>query len=59
MECPIVEYNQGAPSLSEYIDFMRERNFYPFSITEQHTRGCNLLQMDVMFVNGNLRDKMS
>lgn len=56
MECPIVEYNEGAPSFSQYIDFMKARDFHPIAMPEQHTRGGQLLQIDVVFIRGDLRD---
>lgn len=59
MECPILEYNEGAPSFSQYIDFMRVRNFHPIAIPEQHTRRGQLLQVDVMFIRGDLRDRLT
>lgn len=54
MECPIVDYNQGAPSLDQYLDFMRENEFCPIAITEQHTHDHLLLQIDVLFSRKDL-----
>lgn len=59
MECPIVDYNQGAPSFDQYLDFMRENQFRPIAITEQHTRGHLLLQIDVLFARKDLLELLA
>ena len=50
MECPILEYNVGAPTLAEYISYMRGRGFLPHDLFEIHTKRGVLIQIDIMFV---------
>lgn len=54
LECPVLEYNIGAPKFQEYIEFMRKHNYLPHSVVELHWMGSNvgnvLIQMDIAFV---------
>jgi FkbM family methyltransferase len=49
LECPIIEYNEAAPTLHEYFQFMDERGFTPIDVIEWHRRGARALQLDVLF----------
>ena len=49
LECPIVEYNEGAPTIHEYFRFMDEHGFTPVDVVEWHMRGGRALQLDVLF----------
>lgn len=53
LEVSLVEYNQGAPLISEIIDKMREYNFYMLDIIEYHSFshlfGGAIFQLDVLF----------
>ena len=50
LELPILEYNIGAPKISECLDFMRAHNFIPIELLEVHKAGEFLVQIDVGFV---------
>jgi FkbM family methyltransferase len=51
LECPIVEYNLGAPKFDEYISFMHSIGFIPVRVTEVHILLNTLIQIDLAFVN--------
>ncbi len=51
MECPIVQYNLGAPKLEEYLDFMKKIDFLPIKIFEQHIDRGLLIQIDILFMS--------
>ena len=36
IECPIINYNHGAPKINDYLDFFRINNFIPLDILEIH-----------------------
>jgi FkbM family methyltransferase len=50
LELPILEYNIGAPKISECLDFMKDNNFIPIELLEVHKAGEFLVQIDVGFV---------
>lgn len=49
LECPIVEYNDGAPTIYEYFRFMDEHGFTPIDVVEWHGRRGRAMQLDVLF----------
>lgn len=51
LECPIVEYNLGAPKFDDYLTFMQSIGFTPVRVTEVHVLLSTLIQIDVAFVN--------
>ena len=51
LEVPIFSYNSGAPSFSEYLDFMEANRFFPWRILHEHQVNQRLLQVDVGFVS--------
>ena len=53
IECSWVEYNEGAPGLSDVIRFMSEQEFSPICIGEIHRDATTntLIQTDVLFGN--------
>ena len=51
LECPIVQYNIGAPKLEEYLNFMKEIDFLPIKIFEQHIDRGLLIQVDILFIS--------
>ena len=59
MECPIIKYNYGAPTLTDYVKFMEEIGFFPSEIGEIHNREEDfmLLQVDILFINKNRTTK--
>lgn len=56
-ECPIIRYNEGAPSISEYLEFFRSKNFIPIDIFEIHRAENILLQIDIMFVRSVIKER--
>ena len=58
LECPIIQYNLGAPGIGEYISFMKQRRFVPMHVLEVHRSEEVLLQIDIMFISENARDKL-
>ena len=56
-ECPIIRYNDGAPSIADYLDFFRNKNFIPFDIFEVHRAENILLQIDIMFVRSAIKEQ--
>jgi len=50
LECPIIMYNQGSPSLHEIVSFMATLNFIPSDIFECHTGIDGLIQVDIAFL---------
>jgi FkbM family methyltransferase len=57
IECPIIEYNLGAPRLTDYLQYMRELGYLPFEICEQHFGDDILLQVDIMFIKKSVYEK--
>jgi len=49
-ECPIVQYNDGAPRLHEYIDARADLDYLPQDVFEVHNQRGVLLQIDVLFL---------
>lgn len=50
IECPIIKYNEGAPNISDYLEFFKSKNFIPVDIFEIHRSENTLLQIDIMFI---------
>lgn len=50
IECSLVDYNKGAPQLTEMLAYMKSHDFLPCDICEEHRKGGALIQMDVLFV---------
>jgi hypothetical protein len=59
MECPIVEYNLGAPKLNDYLEFMKKLGFRPLKIFEQHMQMGVLIQIDIMFISSAAYTKIT
>ena len=57
-ECPIVQYNLGAPELNEYFAYFKSKGFLLLRITEQHSNKGSLLQIDILFLKNSLRKKL-
>ena len=51
LECPLVEYNQGAPNIQSYLVAMQDLGFVPVDITEIHYMNNLAVQIDIAFVN--------
>lgn len=50
IECALVDYNEGAPQLTEMLAYMKSQNFLPCDVCEEHRKGGALVQIDVLFV---------
>jgi FkbM family methyltransferase len=49
LELPIIEYNIGAPKITEYLDFMKNIGFLPLDLLEVHKANEILVQVDIGF----------
>lgn len=58
LECPVLKYNAGAPSLTEYIDYMKSQNFMPSDVLEVHSHDKALIQIDMMFINITTKERL-
>ena len=56
LECPIIQYNEGAPSIGEYINYMKEKRFVPYDVLEIHRSEEVLLQIDILFISEAARE---
>jgi hypothetical protein len=57
LECPIIQYNKGAPNIGDYIAYMKEKNFIPYDLLEVHRSEEVLLQVDILFISEAAREK--
>lgn len=51
LECPLVEFNQGAPNISQYLSEMQRLGFIPWSTVELHLMLNVFVQIDIAFIN--------
>ena len=49
-ECPIIEYNAGAPNIAEYLNFFRDHDYIPVDVNEIHRAEDTVLQIDLIFM---------
>lgn len=57
-ECPIIEYNLGAPNIQEYLNFFDYFGFYPMDILETHFMDNVLVQIDIVFMKKELKNNL-
>ena len=57
-ECPIIRYNTGAPNIQEYLDYFRNHKFIPISLLETHYGENTLLQVDIMFMRQESKERL-
>lgn len=50
MECPVMEYNVGAPRFDAYIQALSDFGFFPLQVLEQHLVNGSLMQIDLLFI---------
>lgn len=50
-EVSLYEYNRGAPSFSDFIDFMLSKGFSAVKILEEHYHLGRLIALDIAFLN--------
>jgi FkbM family methyltransferase len=58
LECPIIEFNSRAPNIFEYLMFMSSHGFVPTDVLEIHRAEEILLQIDIMFIRAETKDKL-
>ena len=49
-ECPIIEYNKGAPNIHQYLSFFRDYDYIPIEVTQVHRAEDTVLQIDLIFM---------
>lgn len=51
LECPLIDYNLGAPNLQSYLSTMQDYGFVPIDVTEVHYMNHMAVQIDIAFLN--------
>jgi len=49
-EMPLIEYNSGAPNISQYLDFFRDHDYVPVEMIETHRAEGIVFQLDFAFM---------
>ena len=57
LECPLIEYNFGAPNIQNYLFTMQNLGFRPIDVTEVHYVNNMSVQIDIAFVNSAVAKK--
>ena len=58
LECPIIEYNKGSPNIFDYLMSMSSYGYIPTDVLEIHRSEEVLLQIDVMFIKAETKDRL-
>lgn len=58
IECPIISYNKGAPTLNEYVDYLNKIGFLPIEICDMHHMDKVLIQIDIIFLKKEIFNKI-
>ena len=58
LECLIISYNDGAPSLDEYIKYLDKIGFLPIEICDIHHTDKVLVQIDILFLKKEIFNKI-
>ncbi len=58
LECPIIEFNKGAPNIFDYLMLMSSYGYIPTDVLEIHRSEEVLLQIDVMFIKDETKDRL-
>jgi FkbM family methyltransferase len=58
LECPLMTYNTGAPTIQDYLDFMKSQGFIPFEMTETHIMQDRLVQTDLLFLRATVHERL-
>ena len=58
IECPIMEYNSNSPNFYDYLKYFKEHNFLPVQITEEHMSEDILIQLDMVFMKKETKDRI-
>lgn len=56
-ECPIISYNKGSPSITDYLEYFKSKNFIPIGVFEEHLIEDTLIQLDILFMKKESKDK--
>lgn len=56
-ECPIISYNKGAPNINDYLEYFKSNNFIPVGMIEEHVIEATLVQLDILFMRKETKDK--
>jgi FkbM family methyltransferase len=51
LECPFIEYNEDAPTIGEYVAFLRERGFTPVEFLSPTWLKDRMTHVDILFAN--------
>lgn len=54
LECPILKYNQGAPTINDYIERLDGFGFSPCEICDVHYADGIIFQLDLLFIRKDL-----
>lgn len=57
IETPILAYNQGAPGFMDYVSYMITQGFVPVGLDEIHISDNILMQLDIIFLRKEIKDK--
>ena len=55
--CPIINYNKDAPNINEYLEYFKSKNFVPIGMFEEHIIEGTLIQLDILFMKKESKDK--
>lgn len=58
IECPIIQYNKGAPDMQDYLNFFKSRMFIPVTLLEVHIHEATLVQIDIMFMRKEAKERI-
>lgn len=56
-ECPIIQYNTNAPNIQDYLEYFKSKRFIPITVMEVHVGEAVLLQVDIMFMREESKNK--
>jgi len=59
LECPFLRYNEGSPSLDQYIEYTSSIGFLPVGLFEVHISNGVLVQVDILFMSQNLFSRVN
>jgi len=58
IECPIIQYNKGAPDMQDYLNFFKSKKFIPVTLLEVHIHESTLVQIDIMFMRKETKERV-
>jgi len=56
-ELPIIEYNKGAPNISDYLNYFKAHDYIPIDVIEVHRGEHTLIQLDILFILREAKNK--